>query len=762
MRRQLPVSPAERGAVLPRVHTVAALLFFALVLALPAHAQNALRASETLVAVPGDRLVGGPSRHGFLGMVREGELVRLNVYDDSLRQRAFLTSYGLAPVDAAWQPSIGRALLLAAPLGVPTLFSVPVDAPPEPALIWRGEGHPFSRIVATGDFDDDGTIEAALVGDSAFVIVRLDGTVRFRLERPMIDAGLVAADGSQFALVWRDGANAVVALFDARTNHSTRPISVPLTGPILTLLRSDGPPVLALASTRSGNGAWLVDLTRTIEPPPIPLASPPAALVPFDHEGRPMIAALVRAQHGPRLVPLSGDVEPVVVDYPLSLAFESVAISRDHIALVAPDSTAIYSRSWELLLTVASPGVEDPRLVELGSADLLLSTLSGSLRLRIDSSGPSWLERHWPMLLGGLVVLLALAAIGAMIARYSLVQSIYFNLVGVPSSYGVIVLSRTQRVTQMNGSARELLGVSTYIPLGRHIGEYLTRPELHGVIATMRRLFIEGEPFEQRLDIDSGERVRALNFRGRTMLTRAGFRAGYLLLVEDVTRTIAQERLVNWASVAHHIAHEMKTPLGTVRMTAEMLRDKLTTNGRDEDYLRATTRIIRQSERLREIVDDLLTVARTESLQKTRADLSLLLGSLAHDYREYLPPNVELDVVIQGEDHRCLVDVQQMSVALRNLLDNARHAIGGRDNGRISVTLAAQEREVMLTVEDNGIGMRPETLARLFQPFYSEREGGSGIGTVIIKRVFEAHGGGVEVTSTYGQGSRFVVRIPRE
>jgi len=746
--------------VLPPIHTVVALLV-ALLVATPALSQPALRSDERLVPVAGARLIGGPAPQGYLGIAREGELARLSVVDDSLHQRASSNSYGLAPIDAVWQPALGHAILLAAPLGVPALFRVPVDAPPEPVLIWRGEGHPLERVVATGDFDHDGRQEAALVGDSAFAIVSLDGTLRWRVQRPMLAAHPIARDGAQFALAWREGTNVVTVVLDARTGRTTRPITLPLTGEILTLLRTDAPPALALASKRAGNAAWIVDLAQSIEPPRIELASVPTALVPLDLEGRALTAALVRAQSGPRLLPLADGVESIAVDYPLSTVFESVAISGAHVALIAPDSVAIYSKRWELIGVYPSPGVDDPRLSELGHGFVLLTTSTGSMRLAIEAGRISWLERNWQYLLGGLALLLGVAAIAAMIARYSLVQSIYFNLVGVPSSHGVIVLSRTQRVTQMNGSARELLGVSSYIPLGRHIGEYLTRDELRGIVASMRRLFIEGESFEQRLDLEGGESVRALTFRGRTMLTRAGFRAGYLLLVEDVTRTIAQERLVNWASVAHHIAHEMKTPLSTVRMTAEMLRDRLASNGRDDDYLRATTRILRQSERLREIVDDLLTVARTESLQKTRADLSLLISSLAHDYREYLPPNVELEVLIQGEDHRCTIDVQQVSVALRNLLDNARHAVAGRDGARIGVTLAAQEHAVALTVEDNGIGMRPETLARLFQPFYTEREGGSGIGTVIIKRVFEAHGGDVEVTSSPGVGTRFTVSLPR-
>jgi signal transduction histidine kinase len=68
---------------------------------------------------------------------------------------------------------------------------------------------------------------------------------------------------------------------------------------------------------------------------------------------------------------------------------------------------------------------------------------------------------------------------------------------------------------------------------------------------------------------------------------------------------------------------------------------------------------------------------------------------------------------------------------------------------------------ITIIVEDNGIGMGPATLAKLFQPFYTEREGGSGIGTIIIKRVVEGHGGSIGVESTEGVGTTFTVTLPR-
>jgi signal transduction histidine kinase len=708
------------------------------------------------------------SRRAFLGIWSEGELARLTVFDDTLAQRSSSASFGLAPLDVVWQPVLRRALLLAAPARTPAIFSVPMAAEPVPELIWRGEGAAFRRIVTTGDFDRNGVEDVAIVGDSAFAIVSLDGRLRATLAGAILEAYPVTVSATQFAVVSRDGSNVTVSLYDVARARILDRVSLPLDGPLISHYRPDESTLLSLGSARAGSDVYTIDLANRLERVQYPItdrrgiARPATALVAYELEGRSIAAALVDTKTAPLLAPLAPHAESVAIDYPLSMALVAVASSPRFTALIAADSTAIYSRRWELLGTVRSPGVEAPRLVELGGDTLLLATASGSMRFAIPRDTTPWIARNWPLVLAALALALLVGAVVAMISRYSLVQSIYFNLVGVPSSYGVIVLSRTQRVTQMNGSARELLGISSYIPLGRHVGEYFTRDELRGVVGALRTLFAEGEPFEQRLDLDTGAGPRALNFRARSMLTRSGFRAGYLILVEDVTRTIAQERLVNWASVAHHIAHEMKTPLGTVRMTAEMLRDRLSSNGRDEEYLRATTRILRQSERLRDIVDDLLTVARTESLQKTRADLALLVSSLVNDYSEYLPGNIALGVSIVGDDLRCTIDVQQVSVALRNLLDNARHAIGSRDDGRISVSVTTGAQDVVIVVEDNGVGMRPETLAHLFQPFYTEREGGSGIGTVIIKRVFEAHGGTVEVTSSPGVGTRFVVTLPRD
>lgn len=713
--------------------------------------------------IAGQRLI--PFRGGYLGIARQGEVLQITRYTSQLRDTS-QTQYlhGSYPYDLVVPitPS-GNAFLLAGFGGKAGFYAVSLTGAPTLTPVWQSPLSPMRRIVAIEDFDHDGRDEAALLGDSAFVVVGLQGEERFVLRGDLIDAYVVHGDSTRFLLVSRDGGNVLVNWVDAAHGRLLAQRSLEGSSDVISTMGDLGiGDELLIAPTTVPSHLYRFDIRRMILLGSRPLPGVPAALVPIRDGEMPSVAALFRTYPAPTLLPLANGILPRKLDYPLGTVFDD-AVSSPHLtALVSRDSIAIYDRSMHLLGIAPSIGGTEVRITELDSATLLVSTATGSRFMTIDWNGMSWLERNWLELaiyvVSGLLILAMLVAA----RRYRFVRTLYNNLVRVPGSHGIIVISSSQRVIHVNRSAREILEISPYIPLGRHVSEYLISEGTRLVMSLLRRLFADGEGFEVRVDLNNGLDSRALTFRGRPMFGQYGFAAGYLLLIEDVTQTIERERLVNWASVAHHIAHEMKTPLGTVKVTAEMLNDRLGNNGAEPEYQRATHRILKQSQRLREIVDDLLTVARTETLHKVGADVSLLVTSTAHECRESYPPSLELTVQIQGDDFRCSVDVNQLTIAVRNLLDNAWQAIGDREGGRIEVTVADMaELGVGLTVVDNGIGMSRETMAKLFQPFYTEREGGSGIGTVIVKRVVEAHGGTVTVESELGKGTRFILTLPR-
>lgn len=732
------------------------LLLLLLLLSPAASAQFLPEGSRSFAA---EEMVPLPS--GFLGLAYDRNVTHLTWYDLQFRYLGTRAYRPLQVIDVATFSSpvatIAGAVLGRSGNGSALyLLSILPDHPPALRPIRDGDLPRLERIVAAGTLVPGMPPHLALVGDTSFVVLDTSGGEIYSRHGLIRDVVFDSRPPARFIVALHVARGTELQWIDAAGGTTLARRRIDHGGGIRLFLQEE---LVAMATTPPYI-ATIMDRATTRVIDTARLASRALAVLqgkPSDEGSGPM--AIIGGYPGPRLVPLIGSGPARRFEYPFLGTIDQVVVAGDLVGLLSGDSLAVFDRQMNLLgmtSTIATGG--DLSLRALDSTALLVSSQSGSQLLFLERSLPGWIERNWrtaALVFAGLILLTLGVAI---LRRYLFVRSIYNNLVGGRGSGGILVMSGSQRVRHINATARSMLDIAGYIPMGRHIREYLTAEEQRPVIEALRGLFASSVPFEIRIDTGGS---RHYSFRGRPMFGRYGFNAGYLLLVEDVTESIAQERLVNWASLAHHIAHEMKTPLSTVRVTAEMLRDRLGNNGADHDELRATTRIIRQSERLRSIVDDLLTVARTESLRKVAADLGLLLPSLAHDYLEYLPTGVDLRLTMDGDDFHCHIDVAQVTVALRNLLDNARHAIGTRPGGRIDFTMQAGDDLITITVADNGVGMGPATLARLFQPFYTEREGGSGIGTIIIKRVIEGHGGRIGVASTEGVGTTFTVTLPR-
>ena len=700
---------------------------------------------------------------GYIGIASYGAIGVLTRYNDSLVDQIALPYQDLLPADIA-MPKDGTqgAILLGTHAGRAVLYRMSLGVRPEIVPIWESDLPPFRRIVAAEDLDGDGRAEIAMLGDSAFTVVGSDGRLRYTHRGYLLEGMFQRGDSARFLLAARSGESIKVVQIDAASGAITASQELPDAHEIMMrLLPTAAGETLVVATLGHDPQAYLLDPATLFPPERIELPVSPLALLSYRDGEELMPAALFGGYPHPMLLPLGGGKKGIGIDYPLSGVLQGAGTAGEFNILLTRDSLILYDRAMRLHSVLPSVGAADPEITLLDPSNLLLASSAGSRVVTVPEAGYGWLWRNWEILAMAAAGLLAAALVVVASRRYGFIRTIYNNLVRVPGSYGIIVMTPRQRVKQINQSARTLLEIGGYIPYGRHISEYLVSEELRPVQTELRRLFSEGETFEHHVNLERNGSMRAITFRGRPLLGAYGRTMGYLLLVEDVTQTLERERLINWASVAHHIAHEMKTPLSTVRMTAEMLHDRLNTNGHDGEHLRATGRIIRQSGRLREIVDDLLTIARTEAMQKVGTDMGLLLSSLTHDFSDTLSGSIEVRYEITGENFRCMADVAQLTVALRNLLDNAAQAIGSREGGLIRLTLRDEGASLGIIVEDNGVGMSRETMANIFKPFYTERQGGSGIGTVIIKRVIEGHGGSVRVESEQGKGTQFVVKLPR-
>jgi signal transduction histidine kinase len=210
-------------------------------------------------------------------------------------------------------------------------------------------------------------------------------------------------------------------------------------------------------------------------------------------------------------------------------------------------------------------------------------------------------------------------------------------------------------------------------------------------------------------------------------------------------------RLAAWAEMARQVAHEVKNPLTPIQLSAEHLR-RVWADGSAEfgaTLEECTRTILEQVRILRGIATEFSAFARPPGQQPEPLDLPALVQGVLLPYRAALPPGVTLRVEPGDGLPPVRADRRLIERALVNLVENALQAVAER--GVLTVRLAADRGGVKLEVQDDGPGLLPEILPRVFEPFFSTKTGGSGLGLALVKKIAEDHGGRVELESRPGR-----------
>jgi nitrogen fixation/metabolism regulation signal transduction histidine kinase len=210
-------------------------------------------------------------------------------------------------------------------------------------------------------------------------------------------------------------------------------------------------------------------------------------------------------------------------------------------------------------------------------------------------------------------------------------------------------------------------------------------------------------------------------------------------------------RLAAWAEMARQVAHEVKNPLTPIQLSAEHLRRVWADGSTDfATALRDCTRTILEQVRiLRGIATEFSAFARPPVPEAGPLELRPLVDGVLAPYRSALPPGVRLEVEPGDGLPAVRADRKLIERALVNLVENALQAVG--EQGTLTVRLAPAEQGVSLQVEDDGPGIDPEVRARIFEPFFSTKTGGSGLGLALVKKIAEDHGGRVSLESRPGR-----------
>jgi nitrogen fixation/metabolism regulation signal transduction histidine kinase len=260
------------------------------------------------------------------------------------------------------------------------------------------------------------------------------------------------------------------------------------------------------------------------------------------------------------------------------------------------------------------------------------------------------------------------------------------------------------------------------------------------------------------LEIDRAERgPQTLLIHGARLPASSG--GGAVVVFDDISNLIAAQRTAAWAEVARRLAHEIKNPLTPIQLSAERLmhklHDRLDADGQ-EMLSRATRTIVNQVEAMKRLVNAFRDYARLPAPQLAALDLNALIEDVLNLY-ESTPLQIRTELARALPP--VLGDAAQVRQIIHNVLQNAEDALAGDDDGQLLILTRQEGERALLLVRDNGPGFPPQMLARAFEPYFTTKSRGTGLGLAMVKKIVDEHGGEVRLTNREQGGAEVRVYL---
>jgi signal transduction histidine kinase len=275
-----------------------------------------------------------------------------------------------------------------------------------------------------------------------------------------------------------------------------------------------------------------------------------------------------------------------------------------------------------------------------------------------------------------------------------------------------------------------------------------------------RRLDVIAEQFKQ---VTLGKKNKPIEWHTKDEIGSLveEFNKMIIKLEENALLLAKSERESAWREMAKQVAHEIKNPLTPMKLSIQHLQRAYQNNASNKEELadRVTKTLIEQIDTLTKIANEFSTFAQMPIGEIERTDLSGIIQSSYNLYKE----NESADFSIQLPEFPVFVmaDKNQLLRVFNNLILNALQAIPEDKTGNIKVNLIDSGTSVIVSVSDNGVGIKPEEATRLFTPNFTTKNSGSGLGLAISKNIIESFGGKIYFKSQEGMGTTFYVELPK-
>lgn len=331
---------------------------------------------------------------------------------------------------------------------------------------------------------------------------------------------------------------------------------------------------------------------------------------------------------------------------------------------------------------------------------------------------------------------------------------------------GIIVVAPDSTISVANYLARQMLDFEGDAE-GRPYKDILD----DGPIGRFLSECLEAEPHEPRsIEVElrnGGRRVYSLAFA--PVLNRHNEEIAALLVLQDITRiklleeqAMRTNRLAAMGEMAAQLAHEIRNPLGSVEIFAGLLSRDL----RGTDNQKLADNIVVGVKSLNSVVTNMLTFTRSINVSPEKLDFNELVDETLGFLEQMLAvQDIKLDMQLNKEVGEAEVDPELFKQIVLNLAQNSIQAMEDSENPVLSVRTDAVKTEngdaaVEIQINDNGCGISAEDLSKIFDPFYSTRKGGTGLGLSVVSQIVEKHGGLIVAESTIGKGTTMRLTLP--
>ncbi|MBB5021485.1 two-component system sensor histidine kinase NtrB [Desulfurispira natronophila] len=330
-------------------------------------------------------------------------------------------------------------------------------------------------------------------------------------------------------------------------------------------------------------------------------------------------------------------------------------------------------------------------------------------------------------------------------------------------SNGVVGIDANGTITLVNRAAREMLLIrSDGDILGHNIRDMSIFSEILASCEDLTSDHLRNFSHQATLHLGQDKR-RVIEFN----LTPLEGDAGTILFFRDLTRIIdleqqaaRNEKLAAMGEMAANIAHEIRNPLGSIELFASLLYRDL---AEEPPKQQLCANIVSGVRNLNSVISNLLLFTRNLSIQKENFDPELLLEEVL-TFTEHLKYKKRITTLKDIAPGTLLYgDFDLLNQVLLNLVQNAVNSIA--EEGTIELVVRDDQGDseyTLLQIRDSGSGMDPDTLKKIFIPFYTTRAKGTGLGLSIVNRIVETHGGVLNVESEEGVGTTFTIKLPRQ